>query len=582
MDIAVVDSPKLAQAERTWERSLRSMLLPLAMALLIAISLFATFRAGEQRGMDHVQIGTVISEQQAIAVALSDVVYKLNLGYIGYTKVLDALRAVWEQGSSKNIDVPVLIKNGESRKILNDAIHAAASLGPLTPGYLSDRTLFTMYYEDLGYVDFIKYAFRLFGLKIEAIYYLFFAILGLSALAFLITFRSNPVALTVLFANVFAFLIEVHVSLFDLGMPTFTGFRHGSAIGLVPMWHFIFLIITRARLSVINVALAIFQLVVLILAIKTRGSAEWMVLFVIAAASFRALWPWLRNSRAARSWPDLARSLVQWPAILLLSGLYANTLFMNVTLHPAYFTDDATPYHTLWHSVYTGWVWFDRSSDPGSPATELTSPYVRDMIAKGAKNDIVSYFAALEYLRKSHFMASDPASLDAIAPEFRSAWVFQGATKWRLYDDILRRVVIGLVLHHPVAVLRLVFITGSGNVFQVAESVFKDAPDYAWLMLILLGGLAAAAAQVVTSRIPATPEIRNALLFVAAAVPFAGILNVFTIALKNGVADLILSLLIFFQIAAWGAITCTINWWRYRKQQLGSWPLPVSGAEPAP
>ena len=383
--------------------------------------------------MDHVTAYGPQSEQKSIAVALSEVVYKLDLGYLGYVSVLDTLQSVWGSGAD-GTNSPTLLANGRNRELLNSAIHAAASLGPQPPGYLSEKSLFTMSYDDLGYVDFVKYAFTLFGLKIEAMYYLFFTIVSLSALAFLIAFRFDSAALAVLLANVLVFLVEVHIGHFSSDMPTFAGMRHGSTLGLLPMWHFVFLTVRRSRLSVLNVALAIVQLMVLILAIEMRGSASWMVLFVVAIAIFSALWPWLRNSGAARSWGQLARSLVQWPALLLLAGLFANAQYMDVKLHPAYFSDDAMPNHALWHSIYVGWVWFDRSAGSTSPSSELTSPYVRSMMAKGAASDGVGYFAALEYLRDSHFLASDPTKFEAYPPDLRSTWSYDGATKWRLYD----------------------------------------------------------------------------------------------------------------------------------------------------
>ena len=523
---------------------------------LIAISLSVTFLTGLRRGMDHVAVLGPYSEQRSIAVALSDVVYKLNLGYIGYTSVLDALLAVWNKGAADQHD-PILEVNGNSREILNGAIHAAASLGPQNTGYLTDFSLFTMYYDDLGYVDYVKWAFRLFGFKYEAMYYLFFTIFALSSLAFLVTFRSNPIALAVLLANVFVFLIEIHVGNFSPVIPTFAGMRHGSTLGLLPMWHFVFLTVARSRLSITNIVLAVFQLAILVLAIKMRGSATWMALFIVAVALFCAVWPWWRRSAAPRSWTQLARSLAQWPAILLLAGLFTNSLYMNATLHPAYFTDDAVPYHTVWHSIYLGWV----ASSP-----ELASPYVRDMIAKGANGDMVGYYAALEYLRDTHFMASDPNSLSAIAPALMSAWYGGGgAMKYELYNKIMRHVVVDIVRIHPIEVLKIILVSNPIQAFTTIAGIIGNAPSYIWELLVVLSGLAMAAVQATARRLAGASDIRVndlrvydimiAIALVAASVPFAAVINLLTYAAPWAVADLLLSLLIFFQIAIWGTAT---------------------------
>jgi hypothetical protein len=529
-----------------WLKLPRTLILPLLAAALIATAIAATFVVGEKRGMDHVAAFGPASDQRSIAVALSDVVYKLNLGYIGYNSVLDALTGVWNKGATNGND-SILITNDSDRELLNSAIHAAASLGPQHPGYISDQSLFTMYYDDLGYVDYVEWAFRLFGLKYEAMYYLFFTLLALSSLAFLITFRSNPMALAVLLANVFAFLIEVYVGNFAPAIPTFAGMRHGSTLGLLPMWHFVFLTMSRTRPSIANVALSLFQLMVLILAIKMRGSASWMVLFVVAVALFRALWPWLRSSRATRSWAQLARSLAQWPAIVLLSGLFANSLYMNATLHPVYFTDDAVPHHTLWHSIYLGWV--EQSPD-------LASPYVRDMIAKGANADMVGYYAALEYLRETHTMPSDPTTLQASSPAFLSE-LYRGAIKYGFYDKIMRRIVIGIIRKHPAKVIKIIAIDNPIAAFNTVMSIFKNAPGHVWEVLIILGGLAMAATAAPEVRFPRADvdanHVGNTLLLVGTSVPFAATINLITYAAPHTVSDLLLSLLIFFQIAIWAA-----------------------------
>jgi hypothetical protein len=536
-----------------WSQRIRLLILPWAVAAMVTFSLFATFAEGQRRGMDHVATYGPISEQRSIAVAISDLVYKLRLGYIGYVSVLDKLQAVWDQGAKNRNDDPVLITNSKNAEILNSAIAAAASLGPQPPAYLSDHTLFTMYYDDLGYVDFVKYAFRLFGLKIEAMYYLFFTTLGLSALAFLIAFRFDSAALAVLLANVFVFLIEIHVGDFSPSMPTFAGMRHGSTLGLLPMWHFLFLTVRRSRPSILNVTLAIVQLLVLILAIKTRGSASWMVLFVVAVAVVVAVWPWLRSSAADRSWTLLHRLLVQWPVLLLLAGLFANAQFMKITLHQAYFTDDATPYHTLWHSIYTSWIWFDRSNDPASPSSELTSPYVRSMMAKGAQNDSLGYYAALEYLRDTHFMASDATTLEGMPPGLQSTWSYLGDIKWRLYDETIRHVVFNLALKHPIPVLRIIFITGPAQVVSTVVTVLKSAPSRIWMLMVLLNGLVMAAVQASTGRVPPLRDFRAALSLAGAATLLSGLINIIAISAPHTIADLLLSLLIFLQIVFWSA-----------------------------
>src|SRR4051812_14697309 len=162
-------------------RSFLVRVAPIITACLAALIIGITFQAGVKRGMDHVTTYGPESEQTAISVALSDNVYKLRRGYVAYATVHNKLLEVWNRGVTSPSD-PLLIKNTSDRELMNEAITAAASLGPQSGGFISDRTLITTIYDDQGYVDYVKLAFRLFGLRIESMYYTFFALIGLSSL----------------------------------------------------------------------------------------------------------------------------------------------------------------------------------------------------------------------------------------------------------------------------------------------------------------------------------------------------------------------------------------------------------------
>ncbi len=93
--------------------------------------------------------------------------------------------------------------------------------------------------KDIGYVDFVKLSFRVFGMNMQAMHYMFFLLLSVSAAAFLLTFRSDAVAQAVLVSTLFAFYVELYTSYFTI-TSTFSGMRHGSTLSLIPMWHFFF------------------------------------------------------------------------------------------------------------------------------------------------------------------------------------------------------------------------------------------------------------------------------------------------------------------------------------------------------
>ena len=70
---------------------------PLAHSLLTLVLAFSiisiVFVGGQNRGMDH-KVEVYPNDQLAIAIALSDVVYHLDAGYLGYATVLAKLQEV--------------------------------------------------------------------------------------------------------------------------------------------------------------------------------------------------------------------------------------------------------------------------------------------------------------------------------------------------------------------------------------------------------------------------------------------------------------------------------------------------------
>ena len=263
--------------------------LPWLTAVAAALIISVTFWQGLQRGMDHaIGIGPE-PEQTAIAIALSETVYGLDLGYVGHTPVYEALRAVWNRGITPS-DPAALVRNSTDRALINEAIASASSLSPLRPGYFSDRLLISGVYDDLGYVDFTKIAFAVFGRKVEAMYYLYFLTLALSAFCLLVSFRDRLMPQFVLLLALFGYFIELHTNLFMHGMPSFTGLRHGSTLVILPTWHLAFALIYRRPFSVSNVAGVAVQLLIMIIAIRIRGSAAWAPSLLVILAGVLGWW----------------------------------------------------------------------------------------------------------------------------------------------------------------------------------------------------------------------------------------------------------------------------------------------------
>ena len=148
-----------------WYGARGRMIRPLVIALLATFIIGLTALTGIERGMDHKVAYGPWSEQRAISIALSESVYGLHLGYVGFGSVFNKLAEIWNGGVPDDAD-PALIERSSNAEVINEALRAAASLGPQKVGYLSDGSLVTTFYDDMGEVVFYKLAFRLFGLQI--------------------------------------------------------------------------------------------------------------------------------------------------------------------------------------------------------------------------------------------------------------------------------------------------------------------------------------------------------------------------------------------------------------------------------
>ena len=197
--------------------------------------------------------------------------------------------------------------------------------------------------------------------------------------------------------------------------------RHGSTLGFVPMWHFAFLLLRRANFrltftraihprlivpdirTVCLVGGALWQLALLMLALRMRGATIWMVMFLVVLAAFLAVQPRWRQRLALWQWRQILGQVAAWPVVLLLLGIVANNLYMNAKMHPVYFTDDVIPYHGLWHSAFIGFRYSPDVMQARSAA----------LIRANGGVDQAGYLAAEDYLDQIHFIqkSPDPRSL---------------------------------------------------------------------------------------------------------------------------------------------------------------------------
>jgi hypothetical protein len=546
-----------------------TLLLPSVAILLAAMIIGLTVSAGIKRGMDHsVTIGP--GEQTAIAIALSDSIYHVNLGYVGLAKVFATIQEYWNRSADNWSKLDVLKDNFHNADLLNGGIRAAASLGPQEIGYVSNGTLITTIYDDMGEVDFVSLAFRLFGLKIQSLFYFYFTLVSLSAIVFILTFRSNVYALGVVLCVLFAYYIEIYLAAFDpIAVPTFFGMRHSSTLGLIPMWHFIFLLLLRKKPAPATLAGGLIQLAILVLALRIRGSVAWMFMFVFVLAfvlALRHVWShprrkgWLGiNSRPAFGQPSLSTKAdgtfvnpwsmllsltLRWPILLLLSGMLANGAYNRVALHPVYFTDDVMAYHSIWYVAYLGLAKYD---------PEILSPRIALLVKEhGVGGAFTSpaegWWATRDYMDRIHLVPWS-GSLDLLepAPGLLSDWGI--GMKNRLHDQLMQRAFFEIIRHHPFKALKIYAFIKPKEIVRAAISPFIRAATLKWLWLIGLAGAGLCAILMAFVENGDVQPLRSVLVTTAAVTLAAVLPNLWGYPVFAAMADGILSIVTLLSVA---------------------------------
>jgi hypothetical protein len=546
-----------------WQRDI----LRAGVAIVLATVIIGlTMSEAMRRGMHHA-LAVSPGEEIAVAIALSDTVYGVHLGYVGLASVFNAIQAHWNRGGDGWANLSVLVENFHNRQLLNDGIRAAASLGPQKVGYFTDGSLITTIYDDMGEVDFVKLSFAIFGQNVESMFMMFFVLIGVSAMIFILTFRNNVYALGVLLCTLFALYIMLYLTFFDpTHNPSFFGMRNSSMLGLVPMWYFTFLLIFPRKLSPALIACALVELAILILAWRIRSSVAWVFMFLFllsAVLGVLRLWPpraewdrrqWVGSWLAwGRSWPLLLRDALRWPVVLVLLGLLANGIYNQQSRHLIYSTDDIIPEHGVWWAAILGLY--------------RTNPHIFEPRVKLTSGTPEGWWFLRDYFDRTHLIpwsGSYQMSVDDV-PGLLSPWT-AGGLKYRLADKAFERIFFEAVSRHPVGTLRAIWLDKLLVFLHQLASAFKNAPGNAWIWLIVAAGIGVFAFVSLLHEKEANGSLGKVILVSAGALSAAALPNLLSIPWLYAMTDTVLLSAglagVMLGLGAYALLKCARGRWR--------------------
>lgn len=373
----------------------RGSILNVVMAVAALLIFGATFRAGIDRGMDRLvslegygriihAISAVMTEQRFRqgGYALSSCIHN-ELESRGFTADPETVKRA-------GVTVPQNLRANFLDKLLEDMERDLPKLhdscGVAIRGLGAD---------DVGYVDFAKLAFFLFGLHIRAFYYLFFLTYGFTLFVALIERHKDPMGQIILLSAAGVIYVSCYYSDFLLlpepgGSGNMLNPRFMPVLALVPGLHLLLMLADKVAPTWWRVAIVIFQSGVIFFAIHIRATAIWWVPALLLAAVVLFLLTLKGSKGKPEGWRSAAyRGLIaQWPAVVSLVVILGGLKAVGLSLHPIYREGGWLPYHAVWHSIYY--------------SLQYHPKYAEKYLAyhQGRGGDEMPYAAALVYLKE--------------------------------------------------------------------------------------------------------------------------------------------------------------------------------------
>jgi hypothetical protein len=384
---------------------------------IVCISLIGAFRIGIDRGLRD-SIGT--GSWGRVLFGVGAAITQMEDGGYGYTMstVIETVLKYGGLTADPEILAPLGAKfpdNLRDTALINAAIDNAAKFRwPFNP----EEAIRGSGGDDLGFVDYVRLSFLVFGYKIQSLYYTYFLIFGVSAAVFLWTFRSRPALLILLVITCVAQIGLLSSNLFSFNnLGSIADPRFLGILAIVPGLHLGCLILDRSP-SVGNFALAVVQSIILVFAVWIRASAVWVIVAVAVLAGFIAMRGLLKRRL------ELPRI---WAAGVLVLVLASHTVWLTRALHPIYKSGGEISHHVFWHSVFYQLQFHPRwnekyaASYDFATADELPTLAARKYLLRHPPSDLDAVYlmpdrkhlgvaAAETYIRKAffEFFSNDP------------------------------------------------------------------------------------------------------------------------------------------------------------------------------
>src|SRR5262249_39275965 len=162
--------------------------------------------------------------------------------------------------------------------------------------------------DDIGYVDYVRIAFSMFGIQVRSFYYLFFVVYGMSLLLALVERAHDRVGQGIILATAAVVYASCYYADFLLtpepsGSGNMMNPRFIGVLGLIPTVHILLATVEGVRPRLSKIALLLPQAGFVFFAVHMRATAVWLVAllgFAILILSLRPIWEGIYDRASPR------------------------------------------------------------------------------------------------------------------------------------------------------------------------------------------------------------------------------------------------------------------------------------------
>jgi hypothetical protein len=279
--------------------------------------------------------------------------------------------------------------------------------------------------DDLGFVDYAKLAFTIFGPRIQGFYHLYYLILTISVSLFVLTFCRSPTCMLALIALLLSFCLLLQSDIFANvnNIASVQNPRFASSFAIVALLHILCAIFVRLPPSAWHVIAVLVQAEIIFFATTIRATSLWLLIAIGFVWTAMVVYSWYEG-RFSRHWAEniqyalgrvesryarrgetvvanptnltplylrLLADFRRWRPSFMLGRLSWSVLAcavvfivsdgdMKSRLHPFY-RDIGINQHAFWHSVYYSLMfnplWLEKYG-PSHPSLSGNGPALGD------------------------------------------------------------------------------------------------------------------------------------------------------------------------------------------------------------